>query len=119
MIEGLWVINFITPNDPAADLNGGILVIESNKAFGGDSGYYYVGQLEPSSKNVWAAKVAINRHDPNIVSVFGDLDQLEIRGTLTRKDTDPRGRSVLLAEMAEVSSGAPLVAQLTKVAELP
>ena len=70
MIEGLWIVKFLTPNDPSMDLNGGVVVVESGKIFGGDSGYFYIGSMEPSGSSVWSSELTITRHDPSIESVF-------------------------------------------------
>lgn len=55
MIEGLWVIRFQGPGYEGFDLNGGVVVIESGRVLGGDSGYYYLGDISPTAAGMWRA----------------------------------------------------------------
>lgn len=119
MLEGLWIVRFLEPNDPTADLNGGVAVIESGKIFGGDSGYFYVGEIEPTSNAVWQMKLQITRHDQNIESVFGDVDQFSLIGSSKQIADDDQGRRRLRVELFLLNGEQGLVAELKKVAELP
>jgi hypothetical protein len=51
-IEALYVVEF---GDVALGgqqyRNGGVAVLETNRIFGGDSGYYYVGTFSSNGKN--------------------------------------------------------------------
>lgn len=119
MIEGLWIVKFLGPDDPAMSLNGGVLVIETGRLLGGDSGYVYTGEAGPLANGRCAADVTVTRHDPNMESVFGNVDQFVLRGELIVQEADPLGRSVLLAVMRAEELNMPFAAQLTKVSELP
>jgi hypothetical protein len=44
MSEGLYVVEFGDVGT-AATRNGGVAVLETNRIFGGDSGYYYLGKF--------------------------------------------------------------------------
>ncbi len=119
MIEGLWVVRFLAPANPEMDLNGGVVVIESGKIFGGDSGYFYVGSLQPIDSGVWSSEVTINRHDPDIISIFGDTDVIHLSGQFKRDGEDGRGRPKLLAELAPHGSDVGTTIELIHVANLP
>jgi T3SS negative regulator,GrlR len=119
VIEGLWVIKFLTPNDPETDLNGGVVVVETGRIFGGDSGYFYIGSIEPASSGIWNAQVRINRHDPDIVSVFGDTDSIELSGTLSRQENDASNRPIIHVQMSPNDNTLTMTAVMIRVADLP
>ena len=72
-LESLYVVEF---GDVAgrAYRNGGVAVLETNRVFGGDSGYYYVGTYSVSGKNITAA-VKIVKHNPGWQDAFGTTAQ--------------------------------------------
>ena len=118
MIEGLWTVQFLTANDPTMEMNGGVVVIETGRILGGDSGYFYVGNLHASGNGHWAAELTITRHDPNILSVFGDLNVFTVSGAIEASGTDESGRETLFASL-DHPSGLNMTCQLAKVSELP
>jgi hypothetical protein len=72
--EGLYVVEFGDVSDltpPGMYRNGGVAVLETNRVFGGDSGYYYVGNYSVNSESI-AATIKIVKHDPNWSDAFGD-----------------------------------------------
>ena len=79
MIEGLWVVEFLAPQVDEFDLNGGVVVIETGRVLGGDSGYVYIGDINPIADG-WSLHVTITRHDSSIMSIFGDLDEYALSG---------------------------------------
>ena len=119
MIEGLWVIKLLTPDDPSMDLNGGVVVIETDRIFGGDSGYFYIGSLRPAEQNTWSVAVQITRHDPNIESIFGDTDKIELTGTIHKAGKDQQDRSLIKLKMRDNATAIDMTALMTKVADLP
>lgn len=119
MIEGLWVIKFLTPDDPTMALNGGVVVVETGRIFGGDSGYFYVGSLDPAGKGTWNANVRITRHDPDIESVFGDVDMIELSGSLTHNGEDPSHRPLVRVLLAPTDQSLQMTAIMIRVADLP
>lgn len=119
MIEGLWSVRFLGVGDPSMDLNGGVVVLETSRILGGDSGYYYVGSLGDRGPAGWPLSLSVRRHDPTIISIFGDVDTIELTGTLSTNDQDTTGRSRLLVVLNEVTVGHQVSALLTHVADLP
>jgi hypothetical protein len=74
-IEALYVVEF---GDFALGgqnyRNGGVVVLETNRIFGGDSGYYYVGAYTIKGSQI-DATVRIVKHNPAYINVFGDASQ--------------------------------------------
>jgi hypothetical protein len=70
MIEGLYVVEF---GDAFASglRNGGVAVLETNRIFGGDSGYYYHGKFSVKDGRI-DANVRIVKHNPAWGNAFGD-----------------------------------------------
>jgi hypothetical protein len=66
MLEGLWTVRFQNQLIDDQSLNGGVVVIESGRILGGDSGYAYIGDIAPAGSGQWHATVGITRHDPQI-----------------------------------------------------
>src|SRR4028119_1223261 len=74
-LEALWTLRFDAVGGENFELGGGVLIIETGRLFGGDSGYAYVGSLDDTGSSV-SGTVRIIRHDPTITSIFGDFDEL-------------------------------------------
>jgi hypothetical protein len=67
-MNGLWTAEFGTASGVA---NGGVLVIESGRLFGGDSAYWYSGAYSVSGDTVTGDLRATHYYGPN-VTAFGD-----------------------------------------------
>ena len=100
MLEGLWIVRFGGTGFESFDLQGGVAVIESCRLFGGDSGYFYVADVQPDGQGTWSVKGSIKRHDPNIESVFGDLDHVPLNGIFQSFEPDELGRPRLSGKFA-------------------
>jgi hypothetical protein len=77
-IESLYVAEF---GDIAglSYRNGGVVILETNRVFGGDSGYFYLGDYSVFGDR-FAASVRITKHNPLFENVFGDAaPQFDIR----------------------------------------
>ncbi len=74
MIEGLWIVQFHGPTG----YGGGVVVLTNGKAYGGDSGFVYVGSYEMKGES-FTANVAVKNFDaniPNVIGITGDFDLL-------------------------------------------
>src|SRR5258706_308137 len=73
LLESLYVIEF---GDVAGQnyRNGGVVVLETNRVFGGDSGYYYVGPFSTDGQRI-EATVKIIKHNPKWQDAFGTTAQ--------------------------------------------
>ena len=121
-VEALWIAHFgdvftIGTGDvfTAGTSNGGVVVFETGRVFGGDSGFFYLGEYDVSG-DILSAKVTITRFKPGVPSVFGwDIDgsrRIEIRGQ--------READLFICEMWAVDQpNTPLPLVLKRVAELP
>ncbi len=84
-IESLYEVEFGDVADGGASYrNGGEFVLEANRIFGGDSGYYYNGTFSCDGEQI-AADVKIVKHNPNWGNAFGDAAQsfnVRLQGTV-------------------------------------
>ena len=72
-IEGLYVVEFgdvAIGGQTYTYWNGGVAVLETNRIFGGDSGYYYVGNYTIKDGQ-FEATVKIVKHNPTWEDAFG------------------------------------------------
>lgn len=69
-LEAMYVVEF-GDIQSGAMRNGGIAVLETNRVFGGDSGYYYVGTFTVHDDE-FQANLKIVKHDPAWTNAFGD-----------------------------------------------
>ena len=84
-IDALYVVEFGDVDlDGQQYWNAGVVVFETNRIFGGDSGYYYVGHYSVKGSQI-DAQVKVVRHNPNWESAFGDASDsfnIKIQGTV-------------------------------------
>jgi hypothetical protein len=77
-IEALYVVEFGDVVGPGYR-NGGIVILETARIFGGDSGYYYIGHYSVFG-NCFEASLCITKHNPAWANAFGDdAREFEIR----------------------------------------
>lgn len=111
-IEAMWTVRFESPDGAEMELRGGVAVFESGRLFGGDSGYAYLGGYEVKGDTV-SGSLTVLRHDPTIISVFGDVDRIEGFFNATRTSDDHMSGTFL-------SAGFPAASvELRRFAELP
>jgi hypothetical protein len=84
-VEGMYVVEFGDVALPANTYrNGGVVVLETLRVFGGDSGYYYVGSYTVKDYHM-EANARIVKHDPNWTNAFGDTSlsfNVKMQGTI-------------------------------------
>jgi hypothetical protein len=84
-VEGIYVVEFGDVGLPRQQYrNGGVVVLETQRVFGGDGGYYYVGTYAVEDSN-FELTVRIVKHDPNWINAFGDESltfNVTMRGTV-------------------------------------
>jgi len=51
--------------------NGGVVVLETGRIYGGDSGYYYLGTFQVRESRI-EANVKVVKYNPDWGNVFGD-----------------------------------------------
>src|SRR5437588_10055587 len=70
-LEALYVAQFGDVALGGRYRPGGVVVFKANRLFGGDSGYYYVGEYSADDKTLLiSAKIV--KHDPTAEDAFGD-----------------------------------------------
>lgn len=76
MESGLYLSKFRTPLDEA----GGVIVINGDQVYGGDSAMYYTGRITSEDGHI-EVTMRVRQHDETRMSVFGDYTDF----TLTLK----------------------------------
>lgn len=70
-VEALYTMTFGDNVAPAAARNGGVVVLETGRVFGGDSSFSYVGTYRVVSDLI-QAEARIERYNDLLQSAFGD-----------------------------------------------
>lgn len=114
-IEALWTARFGDVEAPNQWVNGGVVVFETGRLFGGDGGTYYVGSFE-TEKDHFTAQFKTVIYDPQYRSAFGNLGStIEVVATGNRIADDK-----IIGEMhAKIRPDLKIKFDLTKRAELP
>ena len=63
---------------------GGVIIFTRGKVFGGDSGFYYIGNYQEAS-GIVKARIAVHNFDPtvtNILNISKDYE-LDVSGTVS------------------------------------
>ena len=84
-IEALWAVNF----RGKWGLGSGVAVFETDRIFGGDSGWYYLGSYELTNRNL-RAEVCVYHYGEDVLSVTGhhpgEKFKINIVGQLASSD---------------------------------
>ena len=93
MIEGLWSISFSTVDQPQTDVGAGVVVFETQRIFGGDSSYFYIGNYSITKENQIKADVSVNHYYGQPLSIFGPLAKctIIINGSITVDEFHAQG----------------------------
>lgn len=70
-LQALYVLQFGDVALGGRYRPGGVAVLTANRLFGGDSGYYYVGEYSADEKKL-RISAKIVKHDPTAEDAFGD-----------------------------------------------
>lgn len=71
--SGYYLTKFRTPLDEA----GGVIMVDGDTVFGGDSAMYYRGEITAETR-VIVVKLRVRQHDETRMSVFGDYDDFTL-----------------------------------------
>lgn len=88
MFDGLWIIEF---ESIIQQYGKGVLVLNNGRLLGGDDGYYYSGTYR-TIDNRFEGTATVIKHDPNSISVFGNIGHFEM--TFVGEITDYRFKAV-------------------------
>jgi hypothetical protein len=111
MLEALWTVEFEVAGGWE---NGGVLVFETGRIFGGDSQYYYLGTFFASEGSVTAELRVTHYHGPP-QTAWGDAArdfQVTAQGRWQGDDT-------IVGTMTRAGHPRPLNFRLRKRSELP
>lgn len=110
MLEGLWSVEFVSNLNV---LGAGVVVFETERLYGGDSGYFYVGRYSSKQGQVTGeAEITHYAGAPN--SIFGSARQFKVQltGKVARPVMELRGSVVGMPALQ-------LVVRCTHRADLP
>ncbi len=110
MIEALWSVEF-TSN--MGVLGAGVVVFETERVFGGDAQYFYVGNYKSINGQI-VGSIKVTHFSGEVYSVFGNrkIFNLELTGIPEQESFEMRG------SMNESPSDL-ITVRLTRRAELP
>jgi hypothetical protein len=81
-VEGLYIVHFGIPTF----YGSGVIVLETERFFGGDSMYYYVGDYKVNGNAITGrGKVVLHTAIPNVPTIFGDVTgafNVELNGVI-------------------------------------
>lgn len=111
MIEGLWSVEFgaNTGYDGA-----GVVVFESQRVFGGDASYYYVGNYSIDNNLILTAEINVSHYNGPLNNVFGPVKEITI--VVAGKTATP---SMIIEGSVKGRPDLKIALRLTKRAELP
>lgn len=115
MLEGLWVSRFVVPDPEPLGILNGVVVIETGRILGGDSGFLYLGEIGKKVGDSWPVSVRIKRHDERVESIFG-ADDYVLNGRILSNADGSETHFMLILGRQENEE---IVVSLTKAAELP
>ena len=75
-LEALWAVYYGDVVDPN-HFNGGVVVFETSRIFGGDSNFYYTGEYHASGGKI-DAKIKVTHYNGHDVTAFG----IQVSGSL-------------------------------------
>ena len=82
-IEALYSVEF----GDAQAINGGVVVLETGRIFGGDSQYYYIGEYEASNGRIQGT-VSVNHYSGPPATIFGTAEtqfSITIEGVISNE----------------------------------
>ena len=118
-VEGLWSVIFkFAPEE----WNAGVVIFESQKIYGGDSAFYFLGgyELKPHNQTSGiSAEVSVEKYIPGAVDIFGlgeDIFTIDFEGNVSSTEVGGtiRGTGEVVGK-----SRYQITVSLTKRAELP
>lgn len=108
MLEALWSIEFISDN---GNFGAGIVVLESEKIYGGDASYYYLGNYSVENGEIFI-NASANHYSGSRNNIVGPVDKVlwTLKGTINQNSFDVSGQA---------DTGDRIHIRLTRRADLP
>lgn len=76
-LESLWTVVFAAANDTSIGHGGGVVIFETDRIFGGDASYYYLGTFSVNN-GILEGNVKITKHGTG-ESIFGTGNEFEMK----------------------------------------
>jgi len=114
-IEALFAVRFGHAGAPNMERNGGVVVVESGRLFGGDSWYAYTGQYQLNGHAMTGQLRAVRHfHQAGTETAWGTQEnQFDFQFNVTINDDHSQARGAM------TKSGVALGLHLIRIAELP
>jgi hypothetical protein len=110
-LEGLWTVEFEVAGGWQ---NGGVLVFETGRLFGGDSNYYYLGTFGVAGEVITAELTSTHYQGP-VGDAWGDAaTELKVHAQARRE-----GSGRIIGTMTRSGDSRQLRFRLTKRSDLP
>lgn len=74
MIEALWTVEFLSSG---GNVGAGVAIFETNRVFGGDVSYYYLGDYQTKNDEI-TANIKVTHYFGPPSSIFGQLKEFTI-----------------------------------------
>lgn len=93
-VDGFWTMRFEGPQVAGT----GVVMMKGGKVYGGETGFYYIGNYE-SDGNVFKARIAVRNFDPAIPSGFGIPGnyEMDVSG-VTKDDATMTGTAMITGQ---------------------
>jgi hypothetical protein len=109
VVEGFWTMRFEGPQVAGT----GVVMMKANKLYGGESGFYYIGNYEVDG-NIFKARIAVKNFDPKMPSGFGIKGDYEMDVSGVVKDDSNMTGTAMITGAPQYNIGI----RLTKRANL-
>ena len=113
-LEGLWAVRFES-SSRFVGAGGGVVVFETNRVFGGDSGWYYLGEYKVINGEI-EASMEVRHHGENLLTIFGDVPGDIVKIKMTAKFS---GGNEFKATGQKIPSNETMELEFKKLADLP
>ena len=90
-IEAMWTARF---QSNKGAFGAGIVVLETERVFGGDSQYYYVGDYGVDGNQIFI-RLTVTHYANDVDSIFGPLREFTValKGEMNEKEMDLKGQA--------------------------
>lgn len=77
-LEALWTVEFASLEEGnQSNMGAGVVIFETERIFGGDNQFYYVGKYEVSN-GIIESQVQVINYTGESHSIFGKLDEFKL-----------------------------------------
>ncbi|MHB1608422.1 MAG: hypothetical protein ACYCXX_07250 [Acidiferrobacter thiooxydans] len=90
-IEAMWTARFQSNKEGSG---AGIVVLETERVFGGDSQYYYIGAYRVDGNQI-SIRLTVTHYANEMDSIFGPLPEFAVtlKGEMNEKEMNLKGQA--------------------------